>query len=518
MKGVDVAPQADSNGMWYVLIAGKAVMFNAAPIDGDHHQNKESEVNSLGYCTLGPGDIFGAYPVLVPGSLRSWVQAASTCTLVSLPLDELEMLKDTDPQAAERIAQMSSDADFTQALAQKSRPTKDGSGRDTKEESMRSARAGTAQRSLMASGDYSSLSSLSSFCSPSVDNIPNLDGSSHHRGRLNRGMVASKHRDKERMLLWEAAGLPSSGHGNKFSTPSLTQKISQDSHAETKGVPLSEMERYTIKNSLIIIQDAWSLMSMGNTHISFSLLSSVEKDVGEAGSELFKALFNGNDSKRQISEDAFWKYWVQFFEKAEGEPTSKGGGGADDHSQHDSAFDGSEGRDDRRETDDGVNDDHDVTVPDNSQGWLDLLSSIVSPARSIKHLLFAEDTMGRYEDTYIEIAGDLKVPISSEHLSQFLMVLLPEYKYNISARNVKELLEAFGKDSGKTTKKSMNWSGIRKGLEEYKSRLDEGETDILIGSAFNSSSAPYRDWVKFVTFVAVYHFIMVIFPFAAFML
>lgn len=102
------------------------------------------------------------------------------------------------------------------------------------------------------------------------------------------------------------------------------------------------------------------------------------------------------------------------------------------------------------------------------------------------------------------------MPINSDHLPQFIMVLLPEFKYHISARNVSELLEAFGRDSGKT-KKSISWSGIRKGLEEYKKRLDEEETDLFIGSAFNSSSIPYRKWVTFVTFVAAYHFIMVTF-------
>lgn len=446
MKGVDLASHAAGSGMWYVLIAGKAVMISTTSVEGA--QKKASPVNSPGYRTLGPGDVFGAYPLLVPGSMRHLVQATCTCTLLALPLEELEILKDVDSKAAHRIVSMSSDADPMQAQAHAQGPrrsiafpTKDGAVGEPKEDSIsRSARGGSMHRNSNAFGSLSSLeiSKYSSGVEPPSSHGRSPD-STIHKDKPARGIV--KHHDRERLQLWEAAsdcgpslflpsasgsrgfgdtgqmssgaidiGLPTPGNGDEFSISSSDKKNLAVGHLMTEGEPLSEIERYTIKNALNIIQESWDLMSLGNTHISFSQLASLEKQVGEAGSELFKALFNGLDPTRTISEDGFWKYWVQFFEKAENEQVGSSGADVADDSQHGSAFDGS---DDRRENDDGANDEQDGVAHENAEGWVDFFYSIVSPARSIKHLLFAEETMGRYEDTYIEIAGRLCLSLCS---------------------------------------------------------------------------------------------------------
>ncbi len=63
--------------------------------------------------------------------------------------------------------------------------------------------------------------------------------------------------------------------------------------------------------------------------------------------------------------------------------------------------------------------------------------------------------MERYEDAYVRAVGDLKAPLPKENLARFIENLFPEFPHTVSSLNVKELLEAFGRDGSKS--KGLQW-------------------------------------------------------------
>ena len=112
----------------------------------------------------------------------------------------------------------------------------------------------------------------------------------------------------------------------------------------------------------------------------------------------------------------------------------------------------------------------------------------------------------RYEQAFLTIAGDLKKPISSKRIPEFLEMLFPSFSHRFSSYNVNETLEIFGRNGTKS--RELYWADIRKGLREKKTLGNLGES-MLIESSLNPSSWPVQYWLALIRFVAIYHFIAV---------
>jgi hypothetical protein len=97
---------------------------------------------------------------------------------------------------------------------------------------------------------------------PSKGMFQNVDSSQHNKRRL-----------LEDVLTTEAASSAS---------PGPTER-------------LSEIQRHELKQALKMVQDAWMNISMGSSCIVSSQLLALQPHLGEAGSELFKALFIVSD-------------------------------------------------------------------------------------------------------------------------------------------------------------------------------------------------------------------------------
>ena len=105
------------------------------------------------------------------------------------------------------------------------------------------------------------------------------------------------------------------------------------------------------------------------------------------------------------------------------------------------------------------------------------------------------------------VTGDLKKPITSKQIPEFLENLFPSFPYRFSSYNIEETLQAFGRDGSKS--KLLFWSDIRKGLREHKRGHGNFSSQILIKSVLNPDSSIVRNWHSFMVLVAIYHFVVV---------
>ena len=63
---------------------------------------------------------------------------------------------------------------------------------------------------------------------------------------------------------------------------------------------MSEMELDAIKSAFGAIEGLWRDISMGAEEIQMSLIASIQENIGEIGSELFRKLFVNKISSNQV--------------------------------------------------------------------------------------------------------------------------------------------------------------------------------------------------------------------------
>jgi hypothetical protein len=56
-------------------------------------------------------------------------------------------------------------------------------------------------------------------------------------------------------------------------------------------LPCSEIELHAIKEGFVAIESLWRDISMGTDQVSSNLLTTIHKELGEIGSELFRRIF-----------------------------------------------------------------------------------------------------------------------------------------------------------------------------------------------------------------------------------
>ena len=55
----------------------------------------------------------------------------------------------------------------------------------------------------------------------------------------------------------------------------------------------------------------------------------------------------------------------------------------------------------------------------------------------------------RFESAFLAVSGDLKKPIPAKNIPALIEALFPSFPHNISAFNVREILEVFGRNGVK---------------------------------------------------------------------
>ena len=96
----------------------------------------------------------------------------------------------------------------------------------------------------------------------------------------------------------------------KFGVKGIQDRRSME-RKDVFGIPVPETDRYDIRSNMRIINNLWRDVSMGSDQISLSLLSSINENIGEIGSELFRKIFL-QKSQAQVSVKEFWVLWMKF--------------------------------------------------------------------------------------------------------------------------------------------------------------------------------------------------------------
>ncbi len=104
------------------------------------------------------------------------------------------------------------------------------------------------------------------------------------------------------------------------------------------------------------------------------------------------------------------------------------------------------------------------------------------------------------------MAGNLKNTLDEDGVKELISVLFPSYPHRISARNIDEFFEVFGRNGIKS--RECCWADIRKSLREQ-NKIHLSNDSILIQSALNPNSWLINLWTTLTKFIALYYFIAV---------
>jgi hypothetical protein len=272
--------------------------------------------------------MFGASNALVGQNLPIQVRTQSPCVVISLSLDELSLLRETDPGAAIKLAEMMVDylpPTVTQADGARGQTTvrrqedkiraavnpgdvnkhhTNGSAnprRDTLNEAfLPRQKHGEDQRktkweaakclgedeseqqiTLLLTGDSTSTKMVMYGASP-------VGGSTN--ANPSKGMF--KNSTELVLSISDGSTEPANKHRLLENFP-ITKEGSNVGMGPTER--LNEIQRHELKHALKMVQEAWVSISMGSASIVSSQLLALQPHLGEAGSELFKALFVVSD-------------------------------------------------------------------------------------------------------------------------------------------------------------------------------------------------------------------------------
>ena len=98
---------------------------------------------------------------------------------------------------------------------------------------------------------------------------------------------------------------------SKFGVKGIHDRRSME-RKDLFGIPVPETDRDDIKSNMRTIQNLWRDVSMGSDQISSSLLSSINENIGEIGSDLFRKIFLQKSGQAQVSVKEFWALWMKF--------------------------------------------------------------------------------------------------------------------------------------------------------------------------------------------------------------
>jgi CRP-like cAMP-binding protein len=475
---------SDTN-VWFVVISGSLTL-SRTEVSGNE---------DLDWRSLGNGNIFGGAAYLRSKIYPCTIRCTSACTIVELPLQRLDSLRERFPSNAEMLAKEMAESSFQGGM--------DGAAVETTSESVELALYGP---------DVISKQALSYHTKDEHENL------------VSQGTSTCGESTKPTILR----NSPSIADTFIVSTD---QKSSETFGAGYKPA-ITMLDLCVIKSGFKCITEVWRTLSAGDDFISARVLRSLQDEVGEVGTGVFGKLFlpeQAADSFRQAQElnmfhdvDAgeFWGRWIRLlldnlsdeerhFRVESWQDVSKEGSGcsADEVVLARGGF--------IRTVLLSFKLIHKARIENSCFRliiWISGLARssfclrIFNPDRSLRRRYldrrFIE--LGRYEEAYIYTVGSLNNPLEEVDIPAFIQNLFPDLANKITSTHCFEFKDIFAGNAQSTAK--VTWADISKVVLPILSL--EGQV-LFIGSRFHPHSR-YMAWFRnFQKLLAVYHFVSI---------
>ena len=464
--------------VWFVVISGSLFLTKAA-LSG----NEDSD-----YRSLGNGSMFGGAACLNASICPCAIRCASGCSIVELPLRRLKSLQERYPEMAKRLADEMAESKNQEDLHGPA-------------EKM----AASEEASLVAPGGLSEHNLLAHNTEKQEDaNVP-------------QAVLSAPPTKPEKMTV--TADLVSPGEEEAGA--------SKDEGSTSKPA-ITMLDLYIINSGFKCIAEVWRALSGGGDLIPAHVLHSLQDELGEVGSGVFRKLFLFEPTHGSYGEvcelaafhdfDAgeFWARWIQLM--LDKRPDDEGhavSGILQDNSKGLVADISKNDLQDERSLSRTLSIPNLFYIPSsylNSINWISMAvqsfyaASKFSLRQALRKKYFERGLIesGRYERAYVLAVKTLNDPLEEGDIPVFIQYLFPEESIKVTARHCVEFKEIFGRNGSFSAK--ISWMDIMKVLRPILSLEDQ---TLLVGATFHPHSR-YMTWFGFfLKFVAVYHFISI---------
>ena len=439
-----------SINIWSLVISGSlSLSLNELSGNEDHDSRY-----------LSNGAVFGGYAQLVDGRIVDCsIRCSSGCQIVEFPVEGLLELKARYPAVAEKLA-----AEMEEG------PVKHGTEPTAKPEKTTQAWSSTSQ-----------MASLQSLVSLSFD-------------------VKSKAEVTDVFDTKEAA-VPDNQAPPGSSTVSMKSTESRDSSPIPKS-PVTLLDLYLINSGFKCISDVWHSFAGGESVIGQKILHSMQNDLGEVGSGIFRKLFLPGvsedaageyplDSFQDIDASEFWGGWMRILMDRNSDEEF------DQRRQpvYDNHFEFSAISSDSPSSRDGPTEENSC------------FASLFWKRRSLLRKRYLSKNIvesNRYQQAYERTVGSLNPALMDDNINEFIANLFPDMVHEITYAHCIEFKSIFGKNGNISVQ--VSWADIKKVLQPIQSLEEQS---AFIGSVFHPHSK-YMHWFwRLMELLAAYHFITV---------
>ena len=395
---------------------------------------------------LSSGSMFGGCSRLKEGKILDCsVRCSSGCQIVEFPIESLKGLKDRYPFLAEKLA-LEMEESFAKLETEK-------------------AEVPDMSNSKLPSTSSGSLQSLSI-----------------------------------KKMARVAPGPSDAAPGS--SSMSVESTVSRDSSPVPKS-PVTLLDLYVINAGFKCIADVWLSFAGGESSISKKILHSVQSDLGEVGSGIFRKIFLpgvsedlGNDaldveSFHDMDASEFWGCWMRLLLDRKSEEFGRLNSSEKAHLE--SSFSSSE------------------PTAKMNRGFgiwsLDCVASLFVQRIPRLRRRFLEKTFvdsGRYEESYLRTLGSLNPALTDDNIQIYIKNLFPDLAQSISFAHCIEFKDIFGKNGNLSVQ--VSWADIKKVIQPIQSTEVQ---NAFIGTAFHPQSKYMSSFWRGMELLAAYHFISI---------
>ena len=430
------------SNMWCVVIGGNLCLSLNVPT-GD-------EDVDLRY--LSNGSMLGGYGHLADGkAVDCSIRCSSGCQIVELPVEGLLSLKQAHPAIAEKLA-----AEMEET------PGKHG---------VKDAAEADSQVAVwQATGTKDNLQSLLAPAKQAAD-------------------------DTDRSTLGGASAII-----DEDQRSASTSAESRESTPAPKS-PVTLLDLYIINSGFKCISDVWHSIAGGEPCIRRAVLHSMQTDLGEVGSGIFRQIFLP-DVKEDAGSEAFplsqfkdmnasefWGCWMRLLlDRTSNEFQRR-------QSLQDARFEFLQSSGERPVP-------IERAAPEN--GWV--VSLFSSRGSLLRHQYLEKKFVdsGRYQEAYVQTVGSLNPALMDDNIPVYISNLFPHLAHEISYAHCVEFKDIFGKNG--TSSVQVSWTDIKKVLQPI---LSVEVQSVFLGTVFHPQSK-YMTWFWYtMQLVAAYHFVSV---------
>ena len=443
--------RSSSVSIWFVVISGSLNLTLNVSSGNEDADNRY----------LGNGSMFGGCYYLVEGEiLDCLIRCSAGCQIVEFPVQTLLVLKTRYLSIAEKLA-----------VEMEESPAMNRKRENTRVE-------GNAGFGISHTSSSSSAQSIQSLY---------LKTNYHDIGAVGYVELSRATRAEDT--------IPSS------SSLSARSTVSRDS-SEIQKSSVTLMDLYVMKSGFKCIDDLWHSFAGGQPFIGKKILHSMQNELGEVGSGIFRKIFLpevsddagaeelGLDSFHDMNVREFWGGWLRLL--------------MDRRSQEDpedrwSAVQVNEFHKESKNTvqmDEGSN--------HSCFGWAASLLSLDMPRLRKRYLDKRFVDSGRYEEAYIQTMGSLNPALFDDNITIYIKNLFPDLAQGISFAHCIEFKDLFGKKGNMSTQ--VSWTDIKKVLQPI---LSIEEQKAFVGTAFYPYSKYMTCFWHGMELLAAYHFFSV---------